>query len=141
MASGSVISTVVKAAAKNVSYPAVEGDRDATKNVRAFAHCHNSDSSVAVVTVNFDPENAVNVALPSLYAAAQRRDWVFTSCSDEGGLRGDCVQLNGAKVMTLLPAGTLPPLQPNTVSAEQTLTLPPVSYAFSLLPAPDGVCT
>lgn len=153
MVDGPAINTRINAVSKQAIFtmPTTTGDdavggnavaaKAAADHVRIYAHCHNSDSSVAVVAINFDQFSAVNVALPSMYAAAEREDWVFTPCPEQGGVYGDCVKLNGVTLKTSTRTGMLPPMPPIIVSAEDDLTLPPHSYAFSLLPAPSGICS
>ena len=123
---------------------AVQGDEQAGRELRAYAHCAAASAAssssggggVAVALVNLR-----HVATPvdlrvlgGMDAAALRRE-VYVLTTIEGSFTGRRAALNGRELK--LEAGALPPLEPK-VEEGGALLLPALSVGFVVLPGAEA---
>jgi hypothetical protein len=108
----------------------VSGDRSG--RLRAYAHATPGPAgSMTVLLINLDPARAAKVALPQFEGEPRA---VFAL--DAPDLYGRTLRLNGAPLL-MAGDGALPLLdgvEPPAGTSE--LTLPPLTYAFVVLPRP-----
>jgi heparanase 1 len=111
--------------------------------LRTYAHCTRAGApgfaggAVTLVAINLDRTVPSRVRIAGAATTRGAQAYVVTATS----LAAKVVSLNGAELHAAAD-GSPPPLAPAPLSDDQTLVLPPLSYAFVVLPGAGApVCT
>lgn len=123
--------------ARAVLASALHGDAGARADVGVHAWCATAAPGALALTFTNVRGEATALDLPPALAALARDDYILTAAPGGGGnLTSDVALLNGLP-LAARPDGTLAvyPLPGQTSPPAQTVTLPPFSLGFIVLPA------
>jgi hypothetical protein len=129
--------------------PAGSASGTCAGQLRAFAACTPASTParaggaatarVSVAVINFCQTGAIDVSFRGAddrVASGMRSDYLLTPCPDSGGIHSNCIALNG---VPLHSSGGVPAaLVPNRTDSATLLTLPPGSYAWSVVELPGS---
>ncbi|KAI0234960.1 hypothetical protein LSAT2_014658 [Lamellibrachia satsuma] len=105
--------------------------------VRVYAHCtvssglNYSEGAVTVYALNLR-NSAAALVLPTELRHLTKHQYLLTP-SGPDGLKSRCVNLNGRK-LEMIDDRTLPPLAPKQLTPDEVPTLPPLTFAFFVIP-------
>ncbi|RVX19647.1 Heparanase-like protein 3 [Vitis vinifera] len=121
-----------------------------TKKIRAYSHCSKQSPGITLLLINLDgnttlrvqvsTENDGNNRTSTLQSKNQTQRSNFASTREEyhltakdGNLHSQTLLLNG-KVLTVNSSGSIPPLEPISVSSLDPITVAPFSVVFARFP-------
>ncbi|KAJ7378811.1 hypothetical protein OS493_020409 [Desmophyllum pertusum] len=118
---------------------AVHRSKDLPAMVRIFAHCTNTKSgfykqgAVSIMAMNLNPNKEANITMSENLQSLETLDvdeYLFTP---EGSITSRKIRLNG-KLLEMGADLSFPVLQPYPVPRGAQLILPPLTYAFYVVP-------